>query len=378
MGVSIDVHQRAVWPALRRLTGILFLILVYSAVAATTLDRFMTRNGSLSHKMGLSFDRYLAQDVPKPFAYRVLMPLIVEAATPVILARLSEGQREKLVMTSPLRRYMAVAAGVPLPLDVSLRYHLGYVMAFTALIGLAFALRALSLAAAPQARDFANLAPVAFVLLLPLTFLHGGYLYDFPELMFLTLAFWAMVRGHLIALLCVMPLAILNKESNILIAVFFAAYAWRRFGDRAMTARVAAVTAMAFVSFGIGRLIASDASGVSLMDNLDKNLSFLTTPQSWFLWFAPYDGLIGFPRGYNLLLTGLLLLFLITGWHHWSLGTRRVLLVAFALNAYLVTAHGYRDETRNWSLVFIPLFLAAIEYRAALSRGNVQPAARSG
>ena len=342
--------------------NIFILVILYGASSAATMDRFMKVNGGINHSHGGGFDRYFAHQVERPFAYRVLLPSIVDAITPVIEENMTEGLRYRFIIGTPLKEYMGVSPDTPVNLTMSIRYHLGYFMSFASLVGLAFVLRSLTLAVIPGDCNLSNLAPLAFVLLLPLTFLHGGFLYDFPELLFLAVSFLMMIRHRIVALSLVTFLAVLNKESNVLIPVFYAAYVWNEIPRNILIKRTGFLILVASIAYALVRYLARDAGGVVVMDHLARNLAFMANAESWLTFFRPYGGLVEFPRGYNIMLLSILFLVFINAWKNIPAGMRRVFFVAMGANCLLVLAFGNRDEIRNWSLFFIPIYLSFIIY----------------
>ncbi len=348
--------------------NISILLILYGASSAATMDRFMRANGGINNPHGGGFDRYFAHQVHRPFAYRILLPSIVDVMAPVIEKNMTDGLRHRFIIGTPLKEYMGVRPDAPIDLTMSIRYHLGYFLSFASLVGLAFVLRALTLATIPGDVNLSNLAPLAFVLLLPLTFLHGGFLYDFPELLFLSASFLMMIRHRIFALSLITFLAVLNKESNVMIPVFYAAYVWNEIPKRVFIKRIGVLLLVASIAYAVVRYLARDAGGVVVMDHLARNLEFMGTAESWLAFFRAYGGLIEFPRGYNILLLSVLFLVFIHAWKNITAGMKRVFFVAMVANFLLVLAFGNRDEIRNWSLFFIPIYLFFISYFNAIGR----------
>jgi len=322
----------------------------------------MRENGSINKTRGGGFDKYLQYKAKRPFAYRLLVPSIADIAEPMVMSNLSESLEYKFTTGTPLREYMKVRQDEPVGLVMSVRYHIAYFISFASLLGLAFTLRGLTIRVTPEDVNLANFAPLVFILLLPLTFLHGGFLYDFPELLLLSLSFLYILRDQKIALCIVMFLAVLNKESNVLIPLFYLAYEYRGMPNRAELGRFFIMTAVSMVGYILGQHLTRNADGVVVMNHLTANLQFIGSGGSWFLWFRAYGGLVPFPRKYNILMLGLMFFVVVSVWKSTQLGLRRVFALTFCINLCLVLAFGNADEMRNWSLVFVPLYLLVVKY----------------
>ena len=157
-----------------------------------------------------------------------------------------------------------------------------------------------------------------------------------------------------------LPIAVLNKESNILIPIFYGAVYWKTFPTRNLATKVAVLTFFAASAFVFGRYLAFGASGGILQYHLPDNLQFLTDPKSWILWFTPYGGLIPFPRGFNIILITPVIIILYQRRSEISSPIFRLLITSLVLNVPLLVCFGFRDEMRNLSLAFIPLYLAIL------------------
>jgi hypothetical protein len=70
----------------------------------------------------------------------------------------------------------------------------------------------------------ADAVPVIALLLLPVTFAGGGFLYDLPELFFVSACFLAFVRARWAFWYPLLALAILNKEASVLVVSWWLAY----------------------------------------------------------------------------------------------------------------------------------------------------------
>lgn len=354
---------------LERIVALLLIAIVYSASSALVMDRFMRENGSINQPHG-GFDRYIQHQVLKPFAYRVLVPALLDSAAPIIIRHASDSLKNKLTKETPLRDYMKLGDSQEIDLSMSARYHLAYFLCFASLVGLQFVLKGIADTVAPDRSSFASFAPVLFVVLLPLTFLHGGFLYDFPELFFLSAALLLMLREQFWALCALIPLAVLNKESNVVLPLVYAVYVYGDSFSPKRKEKALLLFVIAAGAYSAGHLIASDVGGVVVMHHLGGNLSFMIDYHSYFLWERLYGGLLAFPRGYNLLVLAALSVMIAGVWSDVPSPMKRVFAALLPVNLVLVLAFGNRDEIRNWSLMFPTLYFFAISFFVRLERSE--------
>jgi hypothetical protein len=108
----------------------------------------------------------------------------------------------------------------------AIKYHIAYCLTYLALFVLLILTRLLTRAVYPQNIVAREMSPILFGLLLPLSFRSGGYIYDFPELVFLFATLLLMWQRRYWPCLLLMPLAALNKESILLWPAICAPVLW--------------------------------------------------------------------------------------------------------------------------------------------------------
>ena len=366
----------------RLLLSTLILIL-YAAVSAWCVHSLFDRWGLMENADRFDFESMLSHEAHRPWAYRVLMPALVnstydllpEPAKQAVAAvsvrpRMGYDPESHLyhVTSQTLQKYYAVPVE-QLTEKVRVKYHIAYAYVFASLLGALLLLRALTRFFFPGQDFLGDFGPLGFGILLPLTFRGGGYLYDFPEILFLCAAFYAAARQSPFLAL-VLPLAVLNKESNVLlIPVLAAGHApfrgapWKRNAIFVLSA-VAAVTAFSAVRIG-----ASGNPGSGAEYHLPTNLRFWLDPMTYVSWnavIAPYSPFVPFPSGSNPVLIAMVVGFCALGWRSKPRTVRRWLLGAAVLCVPLMLVFGSSDEVRNLSLCFVPMYLAACHTLASL------------
>jgi hypothetical protein len=330
--------------------------LLYVAVATSVLDLFMTRWGFMGDSRHRGLDVMLEHRAQRPFVYRVLTPEIIHRVSDVVREGMGEAQQSWLVRDSPLRRYARprerwdLAKAVP--------FHVGYLVLLSSLLVAAFAARSLAASVYRAPPVFVDFAPAGALLLLPLTFVRAGYLYDFPELALLMLCTLCLARRHLAAYYVLFVLACLNKESSPLLVLYFAAFQAQRLARRVWLGHVAAQLLVgAAIVIGL-RIAFRAAPGEAAWFNLPANLIFLIRPQTYFGFAPVYGPLVPFPLPFNLITLFLAGFAVLWRWSGKPVEVRRALLLvgAFLLPVYLT--YGFLDEVRALGLAFPALYLA--------------------
>jgi hypothetical protein len=194
-----------------------FVPLIYGVASGFTLLAFLAHWGAA---LALELDTVLRFATPRPYVYRVLSPLIVRAIVaslpahlgPALVAQWAHGVPALLAFEWRSRAQPTV------PFLASTW------LMFASLWGAALVWRALVRWALPERpRALADAIPLIGLLLLPATFVGGGFLYDLPELFLVSACFLAFVRSNWTAYYPLLIASILNREGSfILVSWWFA------------------------------------------------------------------------------------------------------------------------------------------------------------
>jgi hypothetical protein len=339
----------------------LFLVFIYLAVSSLVLHVFMDQWELVSGNRGNGFLGLVDRTAVKPWIYRVLTPGIVNATTAAIPPTVKQAIAPLVMTRSHLLPYPKFRDTPDWTLDNAIKYHVAYFFMFACLFASLYAFRAATAAVFSPPRAWSDFAPAIATLLLPLTFLRGGYMYDFAELLLMGLATLFLARGRWWLFYPVLVLAILNKESNVLLVLFFAAFAWDRMPRRALFLHLGAQTLL-----GVGLVVAlrqiyAGAPGLTMQFNLWRNLAFLLKPSSYFMFVDVYAPMIPAPRGFNLLTLALLAFLVGWRWREKPVALRRLLVLTAIFNLPLFLFGGYTDELRNLSFVFPAIYLLGFD-----------------
>jgi hypothetical protein len=243
----------------------------------------------------------------------------------------------------------------------------GIALMLAALFGTLWTWRALAAWALPGRPLIAAMAPVVGILALPATFTGGGFLYDFPDLLLVSLVAWAFVRRRWVLWYVLLPLVVLDKEASVLcLAWFFAARG--TMPTKRLAAHAAASLALGgSVVLGLAWAFRG-APGAPLQTNLGVNLAYWAS----FRWIVATDDLLGL--GFPLpIATNAVCLAFVVGL--WAYGRRRVPALAprmFVASLVAVTpvflAFGFENEIRVFAIAFPTLFVLGVGAAEGLTR----------
>lgn len=336
------------------------LFLIVSIVAGNISNSFLLKWGfrdGPEAKYGLL--QMMDGTASRPFVYRSLLPRTIYQT----VAMIPEETQVKLHQS--ILRFDALYASYfnRVPRDawqpqISISFHVTYLVLVVAVM-LALLL-VFKLGRINGLDEFQSLGLViGFGLLLPLVFQRGGYFYDFIELLGgLTVALLVIRQRMAVATLAIGVFS-LNKETFFLFAL---AMFFLQEPTRPIWQRVAWTTLQAGVSLAGRHFIMSGFAqnpGGVVEFHLVGNLLFWLSP----LNYLEFDNLIGrgifTPKLQNPLIAVPLALFFVAAWRASPRHYRQYLLASFVLVLPLFLLFGYRDEWRNFSIMFPALVLIA-------------------
>lgn len=342
---------------LNRIARLLPLLLMYWLTATAAVHVFMQKQAFFEdwHHQAYAFERMLDGTAHRPFAYRVLTPWLVnrldEAMPAVTQARYQPAAR---ALVERYGRTLNTAYWTPeLERKFAITFVLMCITAFAAIC----ALRTLTAVAFPGEPALRDAAPLFFGTLLPLSFMNGGFMYDFPELFLMFAAFAAAWTGRHLSLLLLVALAALNKESALMSVPVLSAVLFFRMPRTAWLRLSAAMTVIALGIVLAIRAAKADLPGLTVYDHIAENLAFWLEPGSWFATMEVYVPLMPMPRGLHLLLIVPLGMLLMHQWRTRATDLRVILGISAAINLPVFLLFAWRDETRNLSLMYPALYL---------------------
>jgi hypothetical protein len=333
----------------------ILLTAVYVFTAALVLNAFMSQWGFRGENSPFGFERMLSYSAERPYVYRVLSPTVINAAAAMVPDVLVADRQTWLLEESPLLRYRQPQESWSV--EKSVKWHVAYFYLFACLLGVLYAARVLTRSVYDVTPLFADFAPIVALLFLPLTFHFGGYLYDFAELALMLLCLIALVKSRLTWFYPLYLLAILNKESNVLISVFFFAVMYDALPRKRLLAHCAVQVAAGALILLALRIVFLDNGGSQALLSFPLNLLFWLSPSAYWNFITPYAPLIPVPRGANLISLFLLVFLVSWAWSHKPGAVRRLVLLSAACNLPLFLLFAFLDEIRNLSITFPAIYL---------------------
>lgn len=338
------------------------ILVMYALAAFCVLHIFMLNNGWFRELKDWSFgfDRMLSFTADRPYAYRVLMPALVNASACVFPKDFIHEHRQWLIEGSPLVRYSKNT--LFRYESIALKVHLEYFYLYLSLVFLLYAVRSITnhIYAFPAA--IADAAPAIALLFLPLTFGWGGHIYDFPELLLAALCLLCIIKKKWLFYYPLFVFAILNKELNVLVVLFFIAFCQDVMTKKVLLKHTAAqVLIGTFLVLWIRFLFADNPQIPDLVNYWKHNIRYWLNPASYVLfWDAYHVGLPIFPRGSNILLIMFTVFFVFYKWQDKPLKVKRLFMYTAIFNIPLFLYGGWADELRALSLMFPAIYLLAV------------------
>ena len=347
-----------------------FILLIYMAISASVLNIFMQTRSLKESSEEFGFSKMLDGSAIRPNVYRQLVPIIANQ-----VARIVPPQEQQFFESNYLNRYHLkemyfgkarerLEWGFKLyeewSPEYAIKYHAVYILIFFTLVATLYSLRALIPTVSSNYNPLTPFVPVLFVLLMPMFFMHGNFSYDFLELLFLSLLMLSAKKGNYAWWLILFPLAVLNKETNILALLLYSpiiignCFRWRSRLFLSISFTIS-LSIYFFIKHKYSQNIGDSFSWYP-----EDKIVFLLDPKSYFLWWDLYAPMIPFPRGFNIILLLILAKLLFWQWHDKPVFIKRLLIIAAVVNFPLFMLFCQKDEIRNLSFMFMPMYLLAV------------------
>lgn len=353
-GTQLFDHHGAV-------TVVVFLL--YWAAASLAIASFMDRWSFRENEDRYDLPSMLEYRAERPFVYRALIPIVVNSCSRIVPQDWKRQLTDKLDQISDLRaRFFKGEGRIPWTTDFSFAYRLIYYLDFASLLFTLVVLRAIVQRLPRVSAAAAAFTPLAFCVILPTAFLVGGYFYDFPELLFLTLGYLAALQGRYVVLCLIVPLAAANKETAILLPTLVSPFLWAHYGSRKTLSIVAVSTGLGVAAVLGVRTLLDLTRGTPVIVHLLHNIRFWLLPSSYFQFTDILAPGIPFPKPGNVLVLGAMAAVVAGGWKFMTALERRLLVISAVVNIPLALFFGAPAEFRNLSLMFVPLVIACARF----------------
>ncbi|KWA16568.1 hypothetical protein WL26_06600 [Burkholderia cepacia] len=299
-------------------------------------------------------------DAPKPFVYRSSFPKAAKA----LAEHLDGATRDKLFKSisrhdSLRNAYFTSVPGEYWTPVVAIVYHLTYIaIVLSTLFALLLVYKLARLHGLSFGHSVGFLAAFSFVY--PLTFQQGGYYYDFFELLGVLGACYFLLTKRLLACTLMIAVFSLNKETFFLVplALFFL-----HDRDVAMFKRLMLLVLQLGICVATRQFIMSGYganAGGFVEYHVWDNIRFWLNPASYLSFYNLIGKGIFTPSLENPLMLVPLAVFFRAAWRATPGRYRAYFGAAFMPVLVLFFFFGYRDEARNFSVVFPAIVLIAL------------------
>jgi len=341
------------------------ILLLYMAMSAMVLNVFMQTRSLEEGSPSFGLTPMLDGTAKRPFVYRQLVPITVNFLVSLIPQEQHQAYVHYHLDRFHLKQIYFERAKYPntnkgkelwTP-TYSLKFHLVYLIMFASLLACMYCMRWLLSEVFKETDSFYALAPLVFMALLPLSFVTGNFFYDFPELFFLTILLLTAMKGWYSTWILLLPLAVLNKESNLLVPLLYFSVIIGSLGVWRNRIFLGLSIVISSIVYFYIKMLYQDNPGSTVVFRLSKNIDFWLNPKNYLLWSDFYAPLIPFPRGLNVAWIALIISTMFLAWKSkptvikWLFGT------ALLINVPLLVLFCHADEMRNLSFLFIPTFL---------------------
>lgn len=335
----------------------LFLAFLYLAVTLTTLNTFMDRVGFRGDNPRFGFRQMMEYRAEKPFCYRALVPLLVNGTYELFPESFIEKIGDDLTENSGLLRYVRIEDNFDA--ELSAKYHIAYFYMFLILLAIMIAIRKLTLTVYNEKIILADLAPAVAMIFLPMNLQHGGYIYDFLEILFFLAGLVFLLKRKMISYYLIFPLAVLNKGIGVFlilyyIIVFFEQKSSWKFRINVLFQLLVGAGVVIAV-----RIIFANNPDPALDYRLWTNLLFWLNPSSYVRMYEIYVPVIEIPTGANVLFLALVIYMILYRLKEKRFLIRRLFFWPLIVIVPLFLVFGNRDEFRVMSPVFPGLYLLA-------------------
>jgi hypothetical protein len=334
-----------------------FIVLAYALTASSAQHSFLQKWRTLS-KEPYPFEKIVGFSTPRPYVYRVLMPVLVNEMFKIEpIRRLASSSRFTERGASFYDRSSKVREWNS---ELQTKYIISGFLSFAFMIVALYSLRGMTQTLYPSCRLLADVGPVLFGVMLPLSFRgDSGFIYDSSELGLLSLGLYLLLANRLSLFIAVLPFMIINKESNIIILLFSAVILFFQCPRSKATLHLLIQSIVGLSPFFLIKWHFADHPGGSVEFQLWDNLWFWSKPKTYLTFITTSVFFIPFPNLSNVLLLPLIAWLAFSNWYKKPALLRTLFVAAVLINVPLFLLFSYQDEFRNLSLMFPIYYLLA-------------------
>jgi hypothetical protein len=306
----------------------------------------------------------------KPFVYRALVPLMIrgiEKATPKFISDpINKHFSAKIVESIGQNSDSATTEKIDELSRIGYRVVVFELLNLAFLVGFLYCLRYLAINLELFPGKWNSVIPLGIAVALPVYFNYGNFMYDFAALFFFSLGLIFLLKQNWKLYLPVFVLALINKETAILLTVIYAIYYYaniprKRYWQLLISQAVIFIAIKAALSF-----VFADNPGVSVEWHISRNLNYLSDIANYFRFdpigvvpLAPGGLNIPLPRGVNIVMVALVGFLVFYGWRNKPRFLKMSLVIVpifFVIGLFM----GYIDELRSYIEILPVVYLLSI------------------
>jgi len=332
------------------------LVLILYIIATLVIMSMIKSVGLVDKRLGVipmtNFEGH------KPFQYRVFMPILIrtiEFLTPETIQNSIAGIVKKYVGSSLAENYEGYSeVKAQFVSRYGYRSFLYLLLTACAMFLFLICLRQLARALGIFSEKLCDLLPLGMILVMPIFFDYGIYMYDFSHLLLFTTGLLMLYKKQWAGYFIVFTLALLNKESSILLILIFALVYYSEL-PRKYFIKLLAVQLLIFLLIKISLyFIFIDNPGTFVEIHLKWNLVYLTHLAHYFRFESLGNGMFAFakfnirwPVGLNLPMFAIVIAAVAYRWQEKPVFLRRATLYFIALLMMAMTM-GCINELRAY------------------------------
>ncbi len=329
----------------------LMLIFLILTISAAGFCGFFVKWALRDDAETFGFTAMIENTAKRPFIHRQLLPVIVKSTVEIIPAETKEKLSARLIEKKHIEKRFAQAS---IPQKYILEYYLMFGICFLSFFAAVWILRGL-LSEVLQDKVAGTLGAMLFALIFPYFEVLGGYYYDILEIMFMFLAAKFALRGKIIPLLILAPIATLNKESFF----FFLATLYPLTRLNFDVKKSAAITLGSIFFSGLAYLYVREMFINNPGDAADgrffEHMEFIFDVSTYFLT----DSIYGVPLPSRMFLLHIIYVLFIakSSWKHLNDGWKNHIKFAAVINGILYFLYVVPGELRDLSMLYISLMV---------------------
>lgn len=330
-----------------------FLVLVITASSFSGFfSKWAFRDGSTS----FGIEAILDETAKRPFVYRQLLPTISKE----IVNILPEKSKDKLVNNLNKKKPIeSIYSRAAVPSNYAIEYYLMIIFCYGCFFAAIWNLRKILIEVLND-KVAGTLAAFLFSLLFPFFETLGGYYYDFPELLFFTLAVKFALHKNWVGLLVLTPIATYNKEAFF----FFLPTLYPFFRQSWSRVRSALLLGTCIFFAGVTYLIVKQQfltnPGGAVEIHFMQHITELFKLSSYYVTSTTY----GLPLGAQMFFLHIIFVIWIikSTWNHLLATWQQHSIIALIINVPLFWLFCAPGELRNLSLLYMVFALMLAKY----------------